>query len=319
MGVGPDQRPPETSLVQSPDANRVAALQKNALGSGLWLATLGAVAFSGKAIIAKLAYGYGVDAITLVALRMWFALPLFAALSVWASRGRPALQRRDWLVIAGLGFCGYYLASTLDFLGLQYVSASLERLILYLNPTLVLVLAVLVFKQSVTPRQLIALAVSYGGVLLVFGRELTHVGPHAVLGAVLIFLSAASYAVYLVASGEEVKRLGALRLTGLASSVACLLCIAQFIVLRPWSALAVAPEVIGLSLLNAVLCTFAPVLMVMMAIERMGAARVAQAGMVGPLSTLLLSVWLLGEPFTWWLAAGTALVLTGVWLLAKWR
>ena len=124
---------------------------------------------------------------------------------------------------------------------------------------------------------------------------------------------------YLVLSGEEVKRLGALRLTGLASTVACLLCIAQFLLLRPWSALAVAPEVIGLSVLNAVLCTFAPVLMVMMAIERIGATRVAQAGMVGPVSTLLLSVWLLNETFTVWLGAGTALVLAGIWLLAKWR
>jgi drug/metabolite transporter (DMT)-like permease len=313
--------------VKSPEPDTAAAAQQPALGSGLLLATLGATAFSGKAIIAKLAYGYGVDAITLVGLRMLFALPLFAALSVWASRGQPPLQRRDWALIAGLGFTGYYLASTLDFLGLQYVSASSERLILYLNPTLVLLLGVLLFKQPVTRRQLVALVVSYAGVLLVFGHELlsqhrnagTGASAHAVLGSGLIFLSAASYAVYLVTSGAEVKRLGALRLTGLASTAACLLCIAQFVVLRPLAAMATAPEVIGLSLLNATLCTFAPVLMVMMAIERIGAARVAQAGMVGPVSTLLLSVWLLGEPFTAWLAAGTVLVMSGVWLLAKWR
>ena len=283
------------------------------------MAALGAVAFSGKAIIAKLAYRHGVDAVTLIMYRMLFALPLFLLLSVWASRGKPALQRRDVWVVCGLGFSGYYLASTLDFMGLQYISASLERLILYLNPTLVLAMGVVLFKRRVTTRQVMALAVSYGGVLLVFGQEITHVGPHALLGAALVFGSAMSYAVYLVLSGEEVRRLGALRLTGLASTVACVLCIAQFAVLRPLSAMVVAPEVIGLSLLNAVLCTFAPVLLMMLAIERVGATLAAQTGMIGPMSTIAMSVLLLGEPFTAGLAAGTALVVAGIWLLATWR
>ncbi len=283
------------------------------------MAALGAVAFSGKAIIAKLAYRHGVDAVTLIMYRMLFALPLFLLLSVWASRGKPALQRRDVWVVCGLGFSGYYLASTLDFMGLQYISASLERLILYLNPTLVLAMGVVLFKRRVTTRQVMALAVSYGGVLLVFGQEITHVGPHALLGAALVFGSAMSYAVYLVLSGEEVRRLGALRLTGLASTVACVLCIAQFAVLRPLSTMVVAPEVIGLSLLNAVLCTFAPVLLMMLAIERVGATLAAQTGMIGPMSTIGMSVLLLGEPFTAGLAAGTALVVAGIWLLATWR
>jgi drug/metabolite transporter (DMT)-like permease len=139
------------------------------------------------------------------------------------------------------------------------------------------------------------------------------------LGAALVFASAISYAVYLVYSGEEVQRLGALRLTGLATSVACVLCIVQFLALRPLSALAVAPEVIWLSVLNATLCTFAPVLMVMMAIQRIGATMAAQTGMIGPVSNLLMSVVILGEPFTAWIAAGTVLVLAGIWLLAKWR
>ena len=289
------------------------------LWPGLLMAALGAVAFSGKAIIAKLAYRHGVDAVTLIMYRMLFALPLFLLLSVWASRGKPALQRRDVWVVCGLGFSGYYLASTLDFMGLQYISASLERLILYLNPTLVLAMGVVLFKRRVTTRQVMALAVSYGGVLLVFGQEITHVGPHALLGAALVFGSAMSYAVYLVLSGEEVRRLGALRLTGLASTVACVLCIAQFAVLRPLSAMVVAPEVIGLSLVNAVVCTFAPVLLMMLAIERVGATLAAQTGMIGPMSTIAMSVLLLGEPFTAGLAAGTALVVAGIWLLATWR
>ena len=144
-------------------------------------------------------------------------------------------------------------------------------------------------------------------------------GTHTALGTALVFASAISYAIYLVASGEEVQRIGALRLTGLATSVACLFCIAQFVILRPMSALAVAPEVVWLSVLNATLCTFAPVLMVMMAIERVGAAVAAQTGMIGPLSTIAMGIVILGEPFTGWIVAGTVLVLTGIWLLAKWR
>lgn len=296
-----------------------AALRERPIWPGLALASIGAIAFSGKAIIIKLAYRHGVDAVTLITYRMLFALPLFVLLAWWAGRGKPALTKRDWIAVVGLGFTGYYLASSLDFAGLAYISASFERLILYLNPTLVLAMGVFIFKRKVTRRQLISLGVSYCGVLLVFGHELGALGANAALGAALVFASAVSYAVYLVYSGEEVRRLGALRLTGLATTAACLFCIAQFALLRPMSALNVAPEVIWLSMLNATLCTFAPVLMVMMAIERIGATMAAQTGMIGPLSTILMGVVILGEPFTVWIAAGTLLVLTGIWLLAKWR
>ncbi len=304
------------------DANQAAAAHeasKRKVWPGLALASAGAIAFSGKAIIVKLAYRYGVDAVTLITYRMLFALPMFLLLAWWAGRGKPALVRRDWMAVVGLGFTGYYLASFLDFAGLAYISAGLERLILYLNPTLVLAMGVVIFKRKVKARQLIALAVSYCGVMLVFGHEVTLQGSHVALGAGLVFASAVSYAVYLVYSGEEVQRLGALRLTGLATTVACVLCIVQFLVLRPMSALQVAPQVIWLSVLNATLCTFAPVLMVMMAIERIGATTAAQTGMIGPLSTILMGVVILGEPFTAWIAAGTVLVLAGIWLLAKWR
>jgi drug/metabolite transporter (DMT)-like permease len=284
---------------------------------GLLLAGLGAVAFSGKAIIVKLAYRYGVDAVTLIMYRMLFALPLFLALAWWAGRGKPPLTGRDVRTVLALGFCGYYLSSFLDFLGLRYVTASLERLILYLNPTLVLSLGVFLYKKTVTGAQLLALAVSYCGVLCVFGREMTLEGANVPLGATLVFGSAISYAVYLSYSGEEVRRLGALRLTGLATTVACLICIAQFLVLKPLSAVAVPAEVLWLSLLNATVCTFAPVVMVMLAIEKIGASLTSQAGTIGPLSTILMAVIFLGEPFTVWVAMGTVLVLAGIWLLTK--
>jgi len=298
-------------------AGAAVKTRTGALWPGLALAAAGAIGFSGKAIIVKLAYRHGVDAVTLIMYRMLFALPLFAGLAWWAGRGKARLTRRELRVVAVLGFSGYYLASFLDFAGLQYISASLERLILYLNPTLVLALGMFFFSHRVRPAQLAALAVSYLGVVLVFGNEARLAGTHAVLGAALVFASAVSYAVYLVYSGQEVRRMGALRLTGWASLVASGLCLAQFALLRPLQAALVAPEVLWLSLLNATLCTFAPVLMVMMAVERVGATLTAQTGMIGPLSTVLMGVIILDEPLNVWIVAGTALVLVGVGLLAR--
>ena len=285
--------------------------------TGLLLALAGAVAFSAKAIIVKLAYRHGVDAITLIMYRMLFALPFFIGLAWWSGRGRPALTRQDRLAILGLGFSGYYLSSTLDFIGLHYITASLERLILYLNPTMVLLLGGWLFGRRATRAQLLALAVSYCGVALVCGREARIEGSAVLLGGALVLASTVTYALYLLYSGEAVRRIGSMRLTGWASAVACVFCIVQFMVWRPMSAAVVAPPVLWLSVLNAVLCTVAPVLMVMMAIERIGPAMASQAGMIGPITTILMGVGLLGEPFTVWLAAGTLCVLAGVWMLAR--
>ncbi len=286
---------------------------------GLALAAFGAIAFSGKAIIVKLAYRHGVDAVTLLMYRMLFALPLFAVLAWWGGRGRPSLERQDWLAVFGLGFCGYYLASFLDFLALQFITASLERLVLYLNPTLVLLLGWLLFRRPVKPAQFGAMALSYAGIALVFGHEVKIEGAHVVLGVALVFASALSYAIYLVYSGQVVNRIGSLRLTGAATSVACVLCIVQFALLRSWSAALVPEPVVWLSLLNALACTFVPVLAVMLAIERIGPALTAQAGMIGPLATIAMGVVFLGEPMNSWIVAGTLLVLSGVWLLARSR
>lgn len=297
---------------------KASAAAPAGLGAGLALALAGAIAFSGKAIIVKLAYRHGVDAVTLIMLRMLFALPIFALLAWWSSRGQPPLSGRDWAGVVGLGFSGYYLASFLDFAGLQYVTASFERLILYLNPTLVLLLGWLLHGKVVKRQHLAGMAVSYAGVLLVFGHEIGVAGAEVAWGAFLVFASAVSYALYLVYSGQMVQRLGSMRLVGLATSVACLCCIAQFAVLRPLdTAFAVAPQVIWLSVLNATACTAVPVLLVMMAIERIGAALTAQTGMVGPLSTIAMGVLLLDEPFTGWVVAGTGLVLAGIWVFTR--
>ncbi len=289
---------------------------------GLIMASVGAIAFSGKAIIVKLAYRFQVDAVTLIMYRMLFALPLFVAMAWWATfrqggRRAPPLSRRDWIGVLGLGISGYYLASFLDFAGLAYITASLERLILYLNPTIVLLLGLALYRRAILPVQMLGMGISYAGVVLVFGHEITQQGGDVALGALLVFGSAICYAVYMVFSGQMVKRLGALRLVGLATTVACLCCILQFLVVRPMSAALVAPEVIWLSVLNATVCTAVPVMLVMMAIERIGASMAAQTGMIGPMSTILMGVVILGEPFTAWIAAGSVLVIAGIFVFSR--
>jgi drug/metabolite transporter (DMT)-like permease len=289
--------------------------------SGLLLAAAGAIAFSGKAIIVKLSYRYGVDAVTVIMYRMLLALPFFLMLGWWSERQTFArdnpLSKRDVMGIVALGFVGYYLSSYLDFLGLQYITASLERLILYLNPTLVVLLGWLLFKKQIQPIRMLAMGVSYSGVLLVFAHELSFAGSDVVLGSSLVFASALTYAVYLIYSGQLVQRVGAMRLVGWATSVACVCCIVQFLMLRPLSAAVVPTEVLWLAALNALACTVAPVLMVMMAIERIGAALTAQTGMIGPMATITLGVLLLDEPLNVWIGLGTLLVLSGVYIVSK--
>ena len=218
--------------VPSAQSNQALAASKSR-ATGVALALLGSIAFSAKAIIVKLAYRHGVDAVTLIMYRMLFALPFFAAMAWWASRGKPPLTRKDGWGVLGLGVSGYYLASLLDFAGLAYISASLERLILYLNPTIVLLLGWAVYGRGIRWGEAMGMAVSYCGVVLVFGHEVHLQGADVAWGTALVFGSAVSYAIYLVYSGELVQRLGSLRLVGLATSVACVLCLLQFVLVRP--------------------------------------------------------------------------------------
>lgn len=309
---------------------------------GLVFAVSGAVAFSGKAIVAKLMYRMGADPFAVVGLRMLMAFPMFLAMAWWAGRQLRAergsdaeLTRRQWWQILGLGFTGYYLASTLDFMGLKYISASLERAILYLTPTIVLLLSAVFLRQSVRWPQLAAMLLSYSGVVLVWLHDWDaaalvahHDGGmdarHAItVGSLLVFFSAVSYAVYLMGSGQLVQRMGSMRLVGLASCAACFMALLQWwLVFRatdgqqgatahlPWQAW-------GLSLVNATLCTVLPVWLVMRGVQLVGASMASQAGMVGPLSTIWMAAWWLGEPVTWRLMVGTGVVLAGIVMLAR--
>lgn len=282
--------------------------------SGLVLAALGAIAFSGKAIIVKLGYRYGADAVTLLALRMLVAFPFFLLMGAWAARRSAPLSHADRMKIVVLGVLGYYLASFLDFAGLAYITATLERLILYLTPTLVALIGWFALGKRISRHQALALVVSYAGVALAFGHDLHVGGSNILLGGLLVFGSALAYALYLVGSGELVARVGAVRLTAYASSVASVLCLLQFVVLRPMQALVLPWEVYALSLLNGTLCT---VLAVMMAVARIGSALAAQVGMLGPVSTIVLSLLLLGEPMGPWQMAGTVLVMAGVFAVSR--
>lgn len=285
--------------------------------AGLLLAVVGAIFFSAKAIVAKLMYRYHVDAVMVISLRMMFALPMFAVLAIWQARNSPPLAGRDYAKIVFLGLIGYYLSSFLDFLGLQYISAGLERLILFLTPSFVLLISFTFYKRKVGLVEWGALLVSYLGTALVLQHDINTGGNNVVLGSVLVLGAAISYALYLIFSGELVRRVGAMRLVAYAMCVSSVACIIQFFILRPASALVQPVEVYQLSLINAVFCTVLPVCLTMVAVSRIGAPSAAQAGLVGPVSTLFLGAMLLDEPITAIQLTGTALVLSGIYLLSR--
>jgi drug/metabolite transporter (DMT)-like permease len=282
------------------------------------LAGTAAVLFSGKAILAKFIYRHAVDALDLMTLRLLFAAPCFLLLAWWSGRGKPALGRADLLRLLLLGFLGYYLSSLLDFMGLQYISVGLERLILFLGPAIVLLLGHCFFGRIATRAQWLAMLVAYAGVALVFLHDLEHQPGQVWLGGLLVLGAALSYSLYLLKAGDLVQRLGSLRLVAWAMLVSTALCVLHYLLLRNPALLVDLPApVYGWSLLNALLCTVIPVICTMQAVAWLGPAAVAQAGMLGPLSLLPLGYLLLGEPVTLIQLCGTALVLLGIGLLMR--
>jgi drug/metabolite transporter (DMT)-like permease len=303
-------------MSNSASAASASSVPRPVLLAGLAIAIGGAVLFSAKAVVAKLLYRYHIDAVTLIAFRMLFSLPVFAALALWKMRSEPPLSGADRWRIVGLGLIGYYLSSFLDFLGLQHISVGLERLILFLTPTFVLLIGALLFKRRITGHEWGALALAYAGIVLVFAHDLAGGAGSVVIGSLLVMASALTYAIYLLGSGEMVRRIGTLRLVSYAMCVASAACIGQFFALRPASLLVQPAPVYWLSLVNGIFCTIFPVFMTMVAVQRIGAATASQAGMIGPVSTLFLGALILGEPITAVQLAGTALVLAGIYMLS---
>lgn len=286
---------------------------------GILMAAVGSVLFSGKAILVKLCFGYGINPETLIALRMLMALPMFWAVYWWESR-RKTMAPISWLdrgKLFFLGFLGYFLSSYIDFIGLQYISAGLERIVLYLTPTIVLVISHFLLHKPISRLQWYALIVGYVGVFVVFIQDASSTGIHAWYGMLLVFASACSYAIYLIGSGEMVRRIGSVRLVVYASSASAFFSILQSTIYNPSAMLEQVAQIYWLSLLNAGLCTVIPMLLIMVAINRIGSPLVAQAGIVGPVSTIFMGYLVLGEPITAVQIGGMLLVIAAMWLLVR--
>lgn len=270
---------------------------------GVIFALLAAVGFSAKAILVKLAYLDQVDTITLLALRMVFAIPFFIVAAIWVNRRNVApLVRRDWLAVSVLGLLGYFLSSLLDFLGLLYISAGLERLILFLYPTMTVALSALIFKRPVSRKVVAAMALSYAGIVLVFLHDIgTSMGNADI-----------SRADILLGAGQAIRRIGATRFTAYASIVASIASILQFIATHPLSALNLTAHVYQLSIAMAIFSTVLPVFLLSYAIHHIGSSSSSLIGSVGPVATIALAYFFLGEAVTVLQIAGTALVLAGV-------
>ena len=298
--------------------------QSSAESSRVWLgpalALVGALGFSGKSIFAKLTYAASdIDAITVVAFRMLFSIP-FLLLMLWMARrregsaARVVMSRRDWWTLCWLGFVGYYFSSLLDFWGLQYISASLERMILFLNPTIVVLLSAMFYGKPVTRWTIAALVLSYSGIVLVFAHDFAHMPEtrSLVIGGGLVFASAVSYAIYLVGNGGLIQRLGAPRFTAYGMAISSVFVIVHFIATRPLSMLE-QPTIVYWHMAGiAVFSTVLPMWLTNEAIRMIGSSRVALIGTIGPILTIGLGAAFLSEPVTLIQLAGALLVTAGV-------
>ncbi len=285
---------------------------------GIAFALAGTVSFAFRPVLVKLGYNaHPVSATTLLFLRMTLSLPFFLAMAWWFRNGGP-IARRDWFGIVGLGFLGYYLASLLDFIGLQYVSAGVGRLIMFLYPTLVVVLSAVFLRRNPTAKELAALAITYAGIALVLSSQIA-AAPESrlfVFGALLIFSSAMCYAVYLVTGSQLVKRVGSARFGAYTMIVSTLPAIAQFFVLESPTALELPAQLWWIAVLLATACTALPVFLVAEALKRIGANHFALIGALGPVTTVLADFFLLGGALGVEQVLGGALVISGVLLVS---
>lgn len=285
---------------------------------GIGMAILAAFGFSMKAILVKLAYAVpqaqAVAPITLLALRMGFALPFFLFVALRESRGSIPITPRQWLAVLALGLLGYYCASIFDFIGLRHISAGLERLILFTYPTLTLLLGAMFFGQAIGRREWTALIFCYLGIALAFLHDLGSSRDQGAvwLGSGFVLLSSITYALYLSGSGRLIPIIGAARFTALALAVSGLATLVHFFIAQPVSALVQPLPVYGYALTMALLSTVFPVFAQSAAIRRIGSGRAALIGTLGPLLTIGMGWWVLGESISLWQLAGAALVVAGI-------
>lgn len=284
---------------------------------GAGLAAIAAVSFSLRSIFVKLAYEDMHDPVTLLALRMIFALPFFVIALVihyrFADRSlsRP-ISPRDIGLLLGLGFIGYYLSSLLDMIGLQFVSAGVGRLLLFIYPTIVVIISAVALGKKPARKEIAALAITYVGVSLVLSNNYGGNSDDFWLGAMIIVASAVTFSLYLVGSGEIVSRVGTVRFTAYATMAACLFCTLHFLALRPFSALLLPTRVYLLVIAMSVFSTVMPIFMMAEALRRIGASRVAMISALGPIVTVIAGNLGLDERMTLLQSLGAALVISGV-------
>jgi drug/metabolite transporter (DMT)-like permease len=290
------------------------------------LAIAGAALFATKGIVIKLALAEGVDTLTTLTWRMLVAVPIFVTVGVLGYRRRsaarvagapPVLELRTLLQALAVGMLGYYIASFLDFAALEYISAQFDRLILLTYPFFVVLFGAIFLKRRVTPLMIAAQLVSYAGIALIFWRDFTLEGEHVLLGAALVFGSAISYAAYQLLAKPLIDRMGAQLFTSIAMSGAGPAVIVHFLLTHPVADLAVNDSATLLMIAIGTVSTVLPAYCISGAIGLIGPERTAVIGNVSPVVTITLAVAVLGEAFTPWHAAGTALVLAGVWLFTR--
>jgi len=292
-------------------------VDRNFLLGAMWI-FLGAILFSTKAILVKLAYRHGIDSISLLALRMSFSLPFFLIIGFLSRKRWTAsnLEQKDYLVVLAAGILGYYAASFFDFLGLKYVTAGIERLVLYVYPTLVLLIGAIFLKEKIKKVQLIALLMTYVGVAIAFLDKAAFAGSSNFwLGVGLVFLAALTYAIYIVLGGKYIPRLGTLRYTVLTMTAACLFVLAHHYANHRLQLFHFSAEIYWLSFLMAAFATVIPAFMISEGIRLVGSSNAAIIGSIGPISTIILAYFFLGEAFGYFQFMGTVVVIVGVlWL-----
>lgn len=280
---------------------------------GILFAILGIVLFSAKAVLVKLAYQYHVDYLTLLLFRMTFSVPFYIAIAFWKKpKARSNLRVADWAWLFFFGCIGYYLASLFDFMGLQYLKAGLERIILFIYPTIVVLLSWIFFKTKLTRNQLIAIIVTYIGVIVAFWQEIGLKGDSVILGGLFIFLSAVTYASYLVGSGWLIPKFGMIQFTSYAMIVSTIVVCIHFSFQGNYDVFHYPKEVYFLGLAMAIFSTLIPSFLVSAAIERLGASTFSIFGSLGPISTILLAFVFLDERITILQIVGMFIVIIGV-------
>jgi len=281
------------------------------------LIIVGAILVSSKAIVVKLAYQEPIDSLTLLALRMLFALPLFVALGLFFNQPTDApLTKTDWIKVAAVGISGFYAASYLDFLGLQYIAASLERLILYVYPSLVLLISAIFLKKKITKIQYFSLFVTYLGLAIVFSGKMEATGnTNPLLGATLVFFAALTYAIYLVGSGELLPKFGTRRFTAFSMIAAAIAVLAHYTVSGEYSLFGFSTRMYGLILFMSVFATFIPVLLMAEGIRIIGSNNASIISAIGPISTILMAYYILGEHLYLYQWMGAIIVIVGILLI----